>query len=78
MVEKVNSNLSDHPPPRQGRVADGFSFGREGDNSPLDLGASEEAPPAYGDLYDQLNLSQAGFKAGATVTGERLTTTLQS
>ncbi|ROW07820.1 hypothetical protein VMCG_03372 [Cytospora schulzeri] len=71
MVEKVNSgNLSDHPPPRQGRVADGFNLGGEGGNSPLDLGASEDAPPAYGDLYDQLNLSQAGFNAGATVTDD--------
>lgn len=61
------------------RVADGFRFSdgqRQGqpdtgglDNSPLDLGAADEAPPAYGELHDQLNLSQAGFNAGAAVTG---------
>lgn len=39
------------------------------EDSPLDLGASDEAPPAYGELHDQLNLSQAGFNAGAAVTG---------
>lgn len=55
----------------QGQVADGLGFGG-GDaqaNAPLDLGAGDEAPPAYGTLYDQLNLSQAGFNAGAVVTG---------
>lgn len=63
------------------RVADGFLFNdgqkqqgqpdAEGhDTSPLDLGAADEAPPAYGELHDQLNLSQAGFNAGAAVTGE--------
>ncbi len=46
---------------RDPRVADGF-------NMP-DLGANEDAPPAYGDAMDHLQLSQAGFQAGATVTG---------
>lgn len=53
------------------QVADGFGYGG-GDaqaNAPLDLGAGDEAPPAYGTLHDQLNLSQAGFNAGAVVTG---------
>lgn len=35
-----------------------------------DLGATVDAPPAYGDHHDQLQLSQAGFEAGAAVTGE--------
>ncbi|KUI57120.1 Sterol 3-beta-glucosyltransferase UGT80B1 [Cytospora mali] len=71
MVEKTNTgSFSNQPPPRQGRVADAFSFGGDGANSPLDLGASEDAPPAYGELYDQLNLSQAGFNAGAVVTDD--------
>ncbi len=35
-----------------------------------DLGATEDAPPAYGDHMDQLQLSQAGFQAGAAVTSE--------
>lgn len=51
------------------RLAEGFYSGAD-QNSPLDLGASDEAPPAYGDHHDQLNLSQAGFNAGAVVTGE--------
>lgn len=72
MVEKNNpGNPSREPTPRQaGRAADGFDLGGEGENSPLDLGASDDAPPAYGELYDQLNLSQAGFNASAVVTGE--------
>src|SRR3569833_85048 len=37
-----------------------------------DLGATDEAPPAYGDHMDQLQLSQAGFEAGASVTSELL------
>lgn len=40
--------------------------------SPLDLGASDDAPPAYGDLYNQLSLSQVGFTTNASVTGRRL------
>lgn len=43
-------------------VADGFR--------PPDLGARDDAPPAYGEHHDQLQLSQAGFEAGAAVTGE--------
>ena len=35
-----------------------------------DLGGGDDAPPpAYGDSLDQLQLSQAGFEAGAAVTG---------
>ncbi|KAJ4394056.1 hypothetical protein N0V93_003273 [Gnomoniopsis smithogilvyi] len=39
-------------------------------NTPLDLGAGDDAPPAYGTLFDQLHLSQAGFNAGAVVTDD--------
>lgn len=53
------------------QVADGLSYsgGDAQANTPLDLGASNDAPPAYGTLFDQLHLSQAGFNAGAVVTG---------
>lgn len=43
-------------------VADGFN--------PADLGAGEDAPPAYGEQFDKVQLSQAGFEAGAAVTGQ--------
>lgn len=53
------------------RMAGTFAnHGGRDQDSPLDLGASDDAPPAYGDLFDQLNLSQPGFNAGAMVTGE--------
>lgn len=55
----------------QAQFTDAFSY-NEGDaqaNTPLDLGAGNDAPPAYGTLFDQLHLSQAGFNAGAVVTG---------
>ena len=42
-------------------IVDGFSL--------PDLEVPEEAPPAYGELPDQLQFSQAGFEAGAVVTG---------
>ncbi len=47
---------------RDPRVADGFSM--------QDLGAADDAPPAYGDAIDHLQLSQSGFQADAAVTGE--------
>lgn len=55
----------------QAYAANGFKYGgtEAQANTPLDLGASNEAPPAYGTLYDQLNLSQPGFNVGAVVTG---------
>jgi hypothetical protein len=37
-----------------------------------DLGARDDAPPAYGEHHDQLQLSQVGFEAGAAVTGEEI------
>lgn len=45
-------------------VSDGFSV------SVPDLGANLDAPPAYGDEFNALHLAQAGFEAGAAVTGE--------
>lgn len=35
-----------------------------------DLEAPDEAPPAYGDVLDELHLSQSGFEAGAAITSE--------
>lgn len=56
----------------QAQVIDrlGYSGGDNQANTPLDLGAGNDAPPAYGTLFDQLHLSQAGFNAGAVVTGK--------
>jgi len=34
----------------------------------LDLAGDDVPPPAYGEFHDQLQLSQAGFEAGAAVT----------
>ena len=48
--------------PRDPLAADGFNMN--------DLGATEEAPPAYGDQMDQLHLTQSGFQAEAAVTGK--------
>ncbi|KAB5578470.1 glycosyltransferase family 28 domain-containing protein [Coniochaeta sp. 2T2.1] len=45
-------------------VSDNFSV------SVPDLGATLDAPPAYGDVFNELQLSQAGFEAGAAVTGD--------
>jgi len=44
-------------------ISDGFG-------TPADLGAGTELPPAYGDALDQVQLSQAGFEAGAAVTSK--------
>lgn len=72
MVEKHNpENLSRQSTLRQAAgVRDGFNYTHDNASSPLDLGASDDAPPAYGEVHDQLNLSQDGFNAGAAVTGE--------
>ncbi|KZL87056.1 glycosyltransferase family 28 domain-containing protein [Colletotrichum incanum] len=43
-------------------VSDGFSL--------PSLEAENQAPPAYGDLPNQLQFNQAGFEAGANVTGD--------
>lgn len=42
-------------------VSDGFSL--------PSLESETMAPPAYGDLPNQLQFNQAGFEAGANVTG---------
>jgi len=43
-------------------AADGFNMN--------DLGAADDAPPAYGDHMDQLHLTQSGFQAEAAVAGQ--------
>ncbi|KAJ0161368.1 hypothetical protein CTA2_6340, partial [Colletotrichum tanaceti] len=43
-------------------VSDGFSL--------PSLEPETMAPPAYGDLPNQLQFNQAGFEAGANVTGD--------
>ncbi|KAK2029952.1 glycosyltransferase family 28 domain-containing protein [Colletotrichum zoysiae] len=43
-------------------ISDGFSL--------PSLETENQAPPAYGDLPNQLQFSQAGFEAGANVTGD--------
>ena len=53
-----------HADGHESLVADGFQHSLE----LPDLGANIDAPPAYGDLHDQLQLSQAGIEAGANVT----------
>jgi hypothetical protein len=63
----TRTNYYQNPPsPEQGDVpealiSDGFSL--------PDLDVAGDAPPAYGDLPDQLQFNQAGFEAGAVVTG---------
>ncbi len=47
-------------------VYDGFS----------DMDVQLDAPPPYGELPDQLQFSQAGFEAGAAVTGMSYTSTI--
>jgi hypothetical protein len=47
---------------RDALVSDGFQV--------PSLGAEADAPPAYGELHDQLQLSRAGLQAGAAVTGK--------
>lgn len=50
-------------------VSDGFHSATALPDLP-ELGAEEEVPPAYSEVHDRLSLHQAGFDAGATVTGE--------
>lgn len=38
-----------------------------------ELGAEEETPPAYSEVHDRFSLHQAGFDAGASITGEQST-----
>lgn len=45
---------------RSGLVSDGFP------DSNL---VSDDAPPPYGEMHDELQFSQPGFDAGAIVTG---------
>lgn len=47
---------------RRPLISDGFNN--------VDLGADTDAPPAYGEFHDKIELSHAGFEAGAAVTGK--------
>lgn len=47
---------------RDALVSDGFQV--------PSLGGETDAPPAYGEVHDQLRLSRAGLQAGAAVTSE--------
>ncbi|KAF4784676.1 glycosyltransferase family 28 domain-containing protein [Colletotrichum scovillei] len=58
----LNLNRTDSAEVPDALVSDGFSL--------PSLEAETEAPPAYGDLPDQLQFNQAGFEAGANVTGD--------
>ena len=51
-------------------VSDGFSDSQLALPEVAELGAEEDVPPAYSEQYDQLKLHQAGFDAGAAVTGK--------
>lgn len=51
------------------QVQDDFSSATALPDLP-ELGAEEEVPPAYSEVHDHLSLHQAGFDAGATVTGK--------
>jgi hypothetical protein len=62
--EAAMSNYEDQDEASSYTVSDGFSV------SVPDLGANLDAPPAYGDDFNELQLSQAGFEAGAAVTGK--------
>jgi len=58
------------------RVADADSYGRTNTVPILEeledpeLAGDDVPPPAYGEFHDQLQLSQAGFEAGAAVTDD--------
>ena len=60
-VRRVDSRAVRRDEQRDPFVRDGFNM--------HDLGASEEAPPAYGETMNELQLSQAGFDAAAVVAG---------
>jgi hypothetical protein len=50
-------------------VSDGFRTPTALPDAP-ELGAEEDVPPAYSEVHDRLSLHQAGFDAGASVTGK--------
>ncbi|KAK1984917.1 glycosyltransferase family 28 domain-containing protein [Colletotrichum cereale] len=58
----LNLDVTDSQEVPDALVSDGFSL--------PSLEPDSQAPPAYGDLPNQLQFSQAGFEAGANVTGD--------
>ncbi|OLN81771.1 Sterol 3-beta-glucosyltransferase UGT80B1-like protein 7 [Colletotrichum chlorophyti] len=58
----LNLNRNDSREVPDALVSDGFTL--------PSLDADSEAPPAYGELHDQLQFNQAGIEAGANVTGD--------
>ncbi|EFQ25397.1 glycosyltransferase family 28 domain-containing protein [Colletotrichum graminicola M1.001] len=58
----MNLDVTDSQEVPDALVSDGFSL--------PSLETDNQAPPAYGDLPNQLQFSQAGFEAGANVTGD--------
>lgn len=79
MASKASSEHVEHDEPLPSYeetpevvVSDGFHTPTALPELP-ELGAEEEVPPAYSELHDQLSLHQAGFDAGAAVTGEQPT-----
>jgi hypothetical protein len=66
-------DLKPHPPPARSDI----SHTRTDSSDALvtdgfivpDIEPSSDAPPAYGELRDQMQFSQPGFEAGAAVTG---------
>lgn len=48
-------------------VTENYNSGLMPENA--ELGAEEDVPPAYSEFHDQFSLHQAGFDAGAAVTG---------
>lgn len=67
----VRKGADDAPVPKYEETDTTSSYVSDiGSVSVPDLGATLDAPPAYGDHFDELQLSQAGFSAGAVVTGK--------
>ncbi|KAK2014981.1 glycosyltransferase family 28 domain-containing protein [Colletotrichum eremochloae] len=58
----LNLDVTDSQEVPDALVSDGFTL--------PSLEPDNQAPPAYGDLPNQLQFSQAGFEAGANVTGD--------
>ncbi|RXG50203.1 hypothetical protein VDGE_01069 [Verticillium dahliae] len=62
-----NSDTAQTRPRPNARQQSGTAFSSDSFSLP-DLEAETEAPPAYGELHDQIQLSQSGIQAGASVT----------
>lgn len=66
----TQTSLGERPPPGDEQVPETSDMWVADGLQAPDLGARDDAPPAYGEHHDQLQLSQVGFEAGAAVTGE--------